>query len=55
VAIKARREAGLAEPVWLVTSCSTGGWMVMTEVFSLVDRLLIFRDMKYLKFSDVDG
>ena len=55
MAITGRREAGLAGAVWLVTSCNTGGWTVMTEVFSLVERLLIFKDMKDLRFSDVDG
>jgi hypothetical protein len=55
VAVIGRREAGLADAVWLVTSCTTGGWTVLAGVFSSGERLLIFRDMKALNFSDVDG
>jgi hypothetical protein len=55
VAINGRREAGLANAAWVLTSCNTGGWRVMGEIFPLMERRLIFRDMMALKFSDVDG
>jgi hypothetical protein len=50
-----RREAGLPAAAGLVASCNPGGWTMLADVFSLADRLLIFRDMKDLKFSGVDG
>jgi hypothetical protein len=55
VAINGRREAGWADAFPLVTSCDLGGWTVLAEVFSSVERLLTFRDMIDLKFSDVNG
>jgi hypothetical protein len=55
VAVNGRREAGLADAFPLGTSCITGGWTVMAKIFSSVVRLLIFRDMKDLKFPGGDG